>query len=266
MLSFALGGTTLAFSLWVGSTSVGIWGPFLYFPFFGTPVIAGMMALRAAVVRKAAIPPAGIERTLEAIALGWMLAPTAGCLMMLCKLGMLEGMCGVASPRDAVKVLAYWAHIWGAGELVVIMVLVHRYTAAIALSWYKATATILTLILAPPLAVLACATTWNEIDRGGAGMAILVPAAVGAGSTWVTWTRGRPSATAAACRRLVGVALWVAVGMFAVLWKEPVRNICESFWTTHTWRLVSVHELGPALLMIGGLLLLARDPPAGDRA
>ena len=259
-LSLGLSGGTLAVALWLSTASVGIWGPLLYFPFLGTPVIAGMMTARAALMRKAARPHP-TARALEVIALGWMLAPCVGFALMFCRLGSMEGTCGLAGARDVMRVLGLWGPIWGAGEMVVIVALVRRGAAVFALRWYQTAATILTLIVAPPLAVVACATTWSEIDRGGAGTVVLVPAALATGSVVVTWTVGRASATAAAVRRVAGVALILDVALFAVLWREPLRNICRSFWTTATWRLLSVHGTGCVLLLIAGLLLLARDPP-----
>ena len=99
-----------------------------------------------------------------------------------------------------------WAPVCAA-ELVTTGALVVRGAALVALPWYEAIATVLTLAVAPPLAVVACISAYTETDHGGASTVVLVPAAIAAGSTAVTWVRGRPLAFAAALRAPSGC--WV---------------------------------------------------------
>jgi hypothetical protein len=264
-LSIALAGSTLIFSLWLSTLSVGVLGAVLFFPFLGAQVIAGMMAVRVALVRKAAAPPDPTLRALEVIALGWILAPGVGVALMFCSLGSMEGTCGLAGFADVAVVLGLWGPVWGAGEMVVIVALVRRGADVVALPWFQAAATVVTLIVAPPLVVLACVTTWSEIDRGGAGTVVLVPAALATGSAVVTWTLGRSLATAAALRRVVSFGLILGVALFAFPWREPLRQTCKSFWTTGTWALLSVRGgTGLVLLGIAGLLFFTRDPLPAD--
>jgi hypothetical protein len=260
-VSLALAASVLAGSLFLYTRSLSIWGPILYFPFVGAPAVVGMMVLRAALVRKLGGGPDATARALELIALGAMLAPGAGVVIaMTCLHDMEGGHCGLSDASAAAAVLGLCWPLWGAGELVVLAALVHRRSALARLRAYQAVATILTIILAPPLAVLACVATCFENEHGGAGVTFLLPAAIAAGSTVVAWTRGRSFAANAALRRVVAAALTLGVALFLVLLsRTPLPGTCVSFWTTTTWGLLA--EVGwavpPCLAVI---LYYSRDP------
>ena len=258
-LSLALAGTALAFSLWLSTSSAGLLAVF-FFPFLGAPIIAGMMTVRDALVRKGAAAANPTASAIEVIALAWMFAPCAGFALWFCFLPSVHDLCGLADTGDVARVLAPCWPFWGAAEIVVIVALVRRSAAVVALTWYRAAGTVLTLIIAPPLAVIATVATVTETDHGGAGAAILMPAAVAAGSTVVTWILGRSFAVATALRRVVGVALILGVDLLSLQWGEPHRQTCESFWTTGTWGLVSVPGTAGVLLLIACLLFMVRDP------
>jgi hypothetical protein len=260
-LSLALAASVLAGSLYLSTLSLWIWGPVLYFPFVGAPAVAGMMALRAALMRKLGAPPDPTARALEVIALGAMLAPGAGFALALAFLGGMEGdHCGLRDPTAVATVLGLCWPLWGAGEVIVVAVLVRGRAALARLPWYRAVATILTLIGAPPLAVLAyVATCFESFHGGGAGTAVLLPAAIAAGATLLAWTVRHPSATAAALRRLVAAVLTLEMGVFLVLSRTPLSTSCASFWTTTTWRLVS--DCGWAVApCLAVMFYCARDP------
>jgi hypothetical protein len=255
-VSLALAASVLAGSLFLSTRSLWIWGPVLYFPFVGAPAVAGMMALRAALVTR--LDPTA--RALEVIALGAMLAPAAGVVIAMAFLHNMEGgHCGLPDARAIATVLGRCWLFWGAGELVVLAALIHRGSALARLRWYQVVATIVTLIVGPPLAVLACIATCFETDHGGAGVVVLLPAAIAAGSTVVAWTGGRSFETGTALRRVVAAALSLGICLFLVLSRTPPPETCTSFWTTRTWELVSDSGWAVAFCL-AVVLYYSRDP------
>jgi hypothetical protein len=151
-LSLVLATSALAGALWLYTCSLGVWGPVLYFPFVGAPAVAGMIALRAALVRKLGGGPDPTARALEMIALGAMLSPTAGFLIVFClrDMGDRGGHCGLLDASAATTVLGVSSLFWLAGEVVALVALVRRGSDLERLRSYQAVATVLTLLVAPP--------------------------------------------------------------------------------------------------------------------
>ena len=104
-LSLALAGTALAFSLWLSTSPVGLLGTVFFFPLFGAPIIAGMMTVRDALVRKGAAAANPTASALEVIALAWMFAPCAGFALWFCFLQSVHDLCGLADTVDVARVL-----------------------------------------------------------------------------------------------------------------------------------------------------------------
>lgn len=261
-LSLGLAGAAVAFAFVLATRSLSIFGPILYLPFFGAPVVGGFMALRAALMRRAGAPADPAARALEIVALGTMFAPGLGLLFVACSAGAIPTMCGVGSLADVTTVLS---HAWPIGcivELLAIGALVARGAGLFALPLHQAAATVLTLLVASPLAVVASVAAYTETDHGGASTVALVPAAIATGSTLVTWIRGRALRSALSLRRIVGAVTLVLVGVTTAAWEGRVT--CRSFGTTGSWGLVSLRESGWTMLLVAGLLLFARDPRAID--
>ncbi len=77
-LSLALAASTLTGALWLGTRDLWLYGPMMVYPFFGAPVVAVLMAVRAALVRRLGGPPDPVANSLGIVALGSMLAPSIG--------------------------------------------------------------------------------------------------------------------------------------------------------------------------------------------
>ena len=140
------------------------------------------------------------------------------------------------------------------------MALARRRATIARLSGYHAGATILALIAAPPLAVLACVATMYEANHGGAAVTFLLPTAIASGSTVVAWTFGRSFAIGTVLRRFAAAVLIVAVPVSLMLRsRAPLPHGCVSFSTTTTWSLLAEvgWAAGPCLAV---MLYSAREP------
>jgi len=260
-VSLALAASALAGAVWLYTCSLWVWGPVLYFPFVGAPAIAGMMALRAALVRKLGGGPDPTARALEVIALGAMLFPGAGFFIVMCVGDMGDrGHCGLLDARAAATVLGASSPFWLAGVVVALSALSIRRSSLAHLRPYQAVATVLTLLVAPPLIVLAFVATCWESNCGGASVVVLLPAAIAAAFTLAAWTSGRSFATGAPLRRVAAAALAAGAVLSPVLsYRAPLAHSCESFWTTATWGLLA--EVGwAACPCLAAVLYFARDP------
>ena len=261
-LSRILAASTLAGALWVYTRDLGVYGPLMFYPFVGAPAVAGMMGVRAALVRKLGGGADPTARALEVIALGAMLAPGAGYLLANRLDGMPGGRCGLLDASMVATVLGRSWPIWGAVEVGGLVALARHRVSMAPLRAHQLLATVLTLVAAPPLLVLACVATGFETYHAGAGVIFVLPAAIAAGSTVAAWTLRRSFATGIALRRIAATVLILGVPLsLALRSREPVAQDCVSFSTTTTWGLLA--DVGCAAApLLAVMLSCARDPVA----
>jgi hypothetical protein len=243
-LSLGLAASVLAAVLWLYTRPLWAYGLAFIYPFVGAPLVGGVMVWRRLCVRMLRRGDDPTARAIELTALGVMLAPFIGSLIEFYCLPHADGdHCGLVDASTAATALGFSWPVWGAGELLVLVALVRHRMRFAHLRGYRVLATLLSLVAAPPLVVLACLSTAFESNHAGAGVVFLLPVAMATGSTVVVWTWGRSSAVGTALRRLGAAVVLVAVPLSLMLrLRGHIAQDCMSFSTTTTWGLLA--ELG----------------------
>jgi hypothetical protein len=225
-----------------------------------------------------------VSRALDILAWGLLVVPVLGLafrILTAASHAIADGMavegCG---STDAAAVMMLLRDTWpvsALGEALVLATIDLRRDELRALSWQRRLVTLCTLLACPPLAVVTAFVAAQEYGTGGPGAVIFYPATIAAGATLCAWTAGGRWPAVHALRVIAGIvvvlgvtvvwptleALDLALGLPLDLGSLSSGGYrCASFWDSPAWSLVSMRHQGWVLVVVGVLLLFARNPEA----
>ena len=253
------------------------WLLIIFYPFVGPVVLAALVGAQALVMRR--MPPDPVSRALDVMAGGLLVLPVLALPLALLAVGstevsFVEG-CGAADAATMVWLLRITWPVLALGEALVLVTLVRRRDQLRSLPWHGSLATLCTLFAGPPLALVTALVVAQELGAGGPGAVVFYPATIAAGGTLFAWATGRRWPAIRALRIIAGAVLvlggtmaWPALQALGCELGLPLSlgglnsgvYRCAGFWDSPNWSMVSMRHQGLVFVVIGILLLLARDP------